>query len=186
MIDYETFCKIRKRHDQEGLNASQIAAELCIDRNTVAKWVKTPRYHPRKTVVRPSLLDPFKADIMRMLEKHEYTATQILQRIREQGFEGGSTIVTDYVRKIRPRRSKAYLKLSFAPGECAQVDWGCYGSVNVGNTRRRLSFFVMTLCYCRLSYVEFTVSQTMEHFLGNLAMVAYREGIRRSRIGPPE
>ena len=165
MIDYETFCRIRKLHDQEGLNTAQIAAELCIDRETAARWVKMPRYRPRKTVARPSKLDPFKADIARMLEKHEYSATQVFQRIREQGFEGGSTIVTDYVRKIRPRHSKAYLKLSFAPGECAQVDWGCYGSVPVGNTRRRLSFFVMTLCYCRLSYVEFTVSQTMEHFL---------------------
>ena len=55
--------------------------------------------------------------------------------------------------------------LSFAPGECAQVDWGSYGSVNVGSTSRRLSFFVMVLCYSRLMYVEFTVSQTMEHFL---------------------
>jgi hypothetical protein len=36
----------------------------------------------------------------------------------------------------------------------------------VGNTRWRLSFFVMVQCYSRQMYVEFTVSQTMEHFLG--------------------
>ena len=58
------------------------------------------------------------------------------------------------------------MTLSFEPGECAQVDWGEYGSVNVGSTRRRLSFFVMVLCYSRLMYVEFTVSQKMEHFPG--------------------
>ena len=40
-----------------------------------------------------------------------------------------------------------------------------YGSIGVGSARRRLSFFVMVLCYSRLMYVEFTVSQTMEHFL---------------------
>jgi len=50
-------------------------------------------------------------------------------------------------------------------GECAQLDWGEYGSIGVGSTRRRLSFFIMVLCYSRLMYVEFTVSQTMEHFL---------------------
>jgi transposase len=55
--------------------------------------------------------------------------------------------------------------LAFAPGECAQVDWGSYGTVRVGDTTRRLSFFVMVLCYSRQLYVEFTVSQTMEHFL---------------------
>jgi transposase len=50
----------------------------------------------------------------------------------------------------------------FPLGECAQIDWGEYGSIGVGSTRRRLSFFVMVLCYSRLMYVEFTVSQTME------------------------
>ena len=43
---------------------------------------------------------------------------------------------------------------------------GRYGSVNVGNTCRQLSFFVMVLCHSRLMCVEFTVPQTMEHFLG--------------------
>jgi hypothetical protein len=57
------------------------------------------------------------------------------------------------------------LTLSFAPGECAQVDWGEYGSVAVGETRRKLSFFVMVLCYSRMTYVEFTLSQKMEQFL---------------------
>ena len=57
------------------------------------------------------------------------------------------------------------LTLAFAPGECAQVDWGSFGSVPVGQTYRRLSFFVMVLCDSRMRYVEFTVSQTREHFL---------------------
>jgi len=55
--------------------------------------------------------------------------------------------------------------LEFAPGECAQVDWGSFGSITVGSTRRRLSFFVMVLCYSRLMYVEFTLSEGMEQFL---------------------
>ena len=45
------------------------------------------------------------------------------------------------------------------------ADWGEWGSIPVGSTRWRLSFFVMVLCYSRLMYVEFTVAQTMEHFL---------------------
>jgi transposase len=40
-----------------------------------------------------------------------------------------------------------------------------FGAVPVGQTQRRLRFFVMVLCYSRMLYVEFTVSQTMEHFL---------------------
>nr|MBC8360355.1 IS21 family transposase [Candidatus Desulfatibia profunda] len=165
MIDYELFAKIRHLKEHEGLTAPQIAAELAIDVRTVRKWL-TAKFRPKKITPRPSKLDPFKRDIVRMLETHPYTATQIFQRICEQGFDGGYSIVKRYVRKIRPPKSPAFLKLSFAPGECAQVDWGSYGAVNVGSTRRRLSFFVMVLCYSRMMYVEFTVSQTMEHFLG--------------------
>ena len=88
-----------------------------------------------------------------------------MQRLREAGYSGGLTVLKDYLRTIRPPRGKVFLKLAFAPGECAQIDWGEYGSVAVGSTRRKLSFFVMVLCYSRQMYVEFTVSQTMEHFL---------------------
>jgi len=165
MIDYPTFVRIKHLHQDKGLKCSQIARELSLDERTVASWLNENQYHQRKPVQRSSKLDPFKADIIRMLETHPYSAAQVLQRIREQGFDGGYTIVKEYVRKIRPRPKKAYLTLSFAPGECAQVDWGCYGSVSVGDTTRRLSFFVMVLCYSRMMYVEFTVSQTREHFL---------------------
>ncbi len=166
MIDYETYVRIRNYFTREGLYYSQIADELNLDHRTVAKWANEDRYLPRRSVNRPSKLDPFKNDIVRMLEKHPLTARQIFQRIQQNGFDGGITIVTDYVRKIRPPKVKPYLKLVFAPGECAQVDWGSYGNVRVGSTSRRLSFFVMVLCHSRMMYVEFTVSQTMEHFLG--------------------
>lgn len=165
MIDYEFFQKAKHLREQEGLTPPQIADALSLDVRTVRKWLGKNRYTPRKATLRASKLDPFKRDIGRMLDAHPYTASQIYQRIREQGFDGGYTIVKEYVRKVRPPKSRAFLTLSFAPGECAQVDWGSYGSVAVGETRRRLSFFVMVLCYSRMMYVEFTVSQTMEHFL---------------------
>jgi len=166
MIDYETFVKIKVYKDQHGLKCSQIARELNLDYRTVEKWFGQKHYQPRKSPRRASKLDPFKVQIVRMLEAHPYTAAQIFQRLREDDFDGGYTIVKEYVRKVRPPKIKAFLKLSFAPGECAQVDWGSYGSIAVGETRRRLSFFVMVLCYSRMMYVEFSVSQTMEHFLG--------------------
>jgi len=166
MIDYETFVKIKVYKDQHGLNCSQIARELNLDYRTVEKWLDQKQFQQRKSPRRASKLDAFKGQIQRMLETYPYTAAQIFQRITEDNFDGGYTIVKEYVRKVRPAKIKAFLKLSFAPGECAQVDWGSYGSVSVGETRRRLSFFVMVLCYSRMMYVEFTVSQTMEHFLG--------------------
>lgn len=166
MIDYETYVQIRNYFTRDGLKPSQIADALSLDQRTVARWLNAKRYQPRKASNHKSKLDPFKTNIIKMLEKHPYSARQIFQQIQKDGYDGGVTIVEDYVRKVRPPKTKAFLKLVFAPGECAQVDWGSYGTVNVGSTTRRLSFFVMVLCHSRMMYVEFTVSQTMEHFLG--------------------
>jgi len=165
MIDYHCFCQIKDLHARQGLNAPQIAKELALDPRTVAYWLAQDHFRPRKPRPHASKLDPFKAQIIRLLERYPYSAAQVFQRLREQGFDGGYSIVKAYIRTIRPRRQLAFLTLAFAPGECAQVDWGSFGSVPVGQTQRRLSFFVMVLCYSRMLYVEFTVSQTMEHFL---------------------
>ncbi len=165
MIDYETFARIKHLHDVKGLRAAQIARELGLNERTVQRRIEAKQFLPRKSVQRPSLLDPFKNTAVKMVESYPYSASQIHQRLKEEGFVGGYTAVKKFVRKVRPKREKAYLTLAFAPGECAQVDWGSYGSIRVGETMRRLSFFVMVLCYSRQMYVEFTVSQTMEHFL---------------------
>ncbi len=165
MISYETFSKIRHYRDSLGLSASQIAKALSLDSRTVIKWIDESHFNPRKPSPRASKIDPYKTLILGMLESHPYSAAQILQRIQEEGFDGGYSIIKEFVRKVRPRRAPAFLKLAFAPGECAQVDWGSFRSVTVGNTKRRLSFFVMVLCHSRLMYLQFTLSQTMEHFL---------------------
>ena len=67
--------------------------------------------------------------------------------------------------QVRPKRKPAFLTLAFAPGEASQVDWGLYKTIQVGETTRKLNFFVMVLCHSRMMYVEFTLSQSMEHFL---------------------
>lgn len=165
MIDYETYVRIKDFHQNRGLTVTQIADELALDPRTVADWLAKPHFIPRQNTPRPSKLDPFKPAILRMLEHHPYTATQLFQRLGEEGYEGGFSILKEYVRAVRPKRVPAYLTLAFAPGECAQVDWGEHGTVAIGSTRRRLSFFLMVLCHSRMMYLEFTPSQTMEHFL---------------------
>ena len=47
--------------------------------------------------------------------------SKILQRLREEGYDGGVTILRDYVRRIRPPKRPVYLKLHFAPGEFEAV-----------------------------------------------------------------
>ena len=108
---------------------------------------------------------PFKGEIIRLLAQHDYSAQQIFQQLKERGYQGRYTILKAFVRQVRPKPRPAFLTLHFEPGECAQVDWGCAGSVPVGSTRRRLSFFLMVLAFSRKLYLEFTLAETLEHFL---------------------
>jgi len=137
MIDYHRFCQIKHLHVHQGLNASQIAKEVALDRRTVAYWLTQDHFRPRKPRPHTSKLDPCKPDIVRLLERHPYSAAQVFQRLREQGFAGSYELVKAYVRMVRPRRQTAFLTLAFAPGECAQVDWGSFGAVPVGHTHRQ-------------------------------------------------
>ena len=164
MIDYVRWCRLKELAERDHLKATQIARALGLAARTVRKWLKEP-YRPRKRVQRASVLDAFKGQIMGMLKEHPYSAVQVLTMLQDQGFSGGITTVKDYIQQIRPRGQEAYLTLSFTPGECAQVDWGSWEMIEVGNTRRRLSFFVMVLGYSRMLYVEFTLGQSQEHFL---------------------
>jgi transposase len=165
MIDYETYCRIQHLHRHDALSVPQIGRALGLDPRTVSTWLEVTQFRPRQAQRRTSKLDPYKRTIVQLVERHPYSAVQIYQRLREQGYDGGITILKDYLLTVRPVRAPAFLTLAFAPAECAQIDWGQWGSITVGNTRRRLSFFLMVLCYSRLLYLEFTVSQSMEFFL---------------------
>jgi transposase len=166
MIDYATWCAIRDGMAKH-LNAPQLAAHLGLDVRTVRHWMNHP-YAPRASVKRPSKLDPFKGRIVGWLDAHPLSSQQVFQRLQDAGYEGGISLVKDYVSTIRPRHREAFLTLAFSPGDVAQVDWGEYKTITVGSTRRRLSFFVMVLAWSRQMYVEFTLSQTMEQFLSAL------------------
>ena len=168
MIDYQTFQQIRLLHDQQKLNAAQIARSLGLHWQTVQKWIGRPRYEARAAAPptrRDSKLAAFKGMIVRLLESHPFTAAQLLSRLRAEGYQGGYSILKDFVRSVRPRNAPAFLTLHFAPGQCAQVDWGSWGTIRVGATRRALSFFVMVLCWSRRLFVEFTLGQSQEQWL---------------------
>jgi transposase len=164
VIDYATYCRLRSLQADQHLKVSQMAQQLALDKKTVRYWLQHD-YHQPKRPGRGSKLDAHKPLIRSWLETHDLSAQQVWQRLQVQGVQAGYTIVRDYVRLVRPRPVKAFLSLHFAPGECLQVDWGSWGAIGVGSTRRRLSFFAAVLCYSRMLYLEFTLGQSQEQFL---------------------
>jgi len=88
---------------------------------------------------------------------------------RNHGYTGSYSSVYRMVAAIgRSRPPAATVRLSFAPGEAAQVDFGA-GPVLLDPERgvpRRAWAFVMTLCFSRHQYVEFVWDQTVATWLG--------------------
>lgn len=167
MIGYERFWQM-KQAQTAGRTAPQIALEMNLHVQTVRKWLERERYERSRGAQRQrrSKLDAYKGAIVRWVDGHPFTGMQLWHKLRDQGYTGGYSILKDYLRRIRPNRTEAFLTLKFAPGQCAQVDWGSFGSVPVDGTRRALSFFVLVLAHSRWLYVEFTLGQSQEWFLG--------------------
>ena len=106
MIDYACFCQIKHLHAHDGLNASQIAQTLTLDPRTVAYWLAQEHFRPRQPRQRSSKLDPFKPEIVRLVERYPYSAAQVFQRLRERGFDGGYSLVKAYVRGQTPQAGR--------------------------------------------------------------------------------
>ena len=112
-------------------------------------------------------LEPFKPYIVeRLTDYPSLTATRLLLELRDRGYAHSVTIVQRYVAKVRaPRAKKAYLRVETEPGEVAQVDWGSFGHMRIGNTQRPLSAFAIVLKWSRVLYVDFSLDQRMDTFL---------------------
>jgi len=61
------------------------------------------------------------------------------------------------------RSKEAFLRLEFAPGETAQVDWGEFGDPFHDGVK--IHCFAIVLYYSRYMYIEFTKSEKFEDFI---------------------
>src|SRR5260370_12561503 len=107
-----------------------IGRELNLDEETVAKWARQKTYCQHLRARRKSKLDPYKPIIQRWLEQHPYSAAQIFQRLRaEEAYTGGISILTNYVRRVRPVRAPAFLTQRFPPGDYTPANLACTRSM---------------------------------------------------------
>ena len=156
MIDYETYCKIKDYHDRQHLTVAQTACSLGLNAQTVRKWVKSSQYHARHSVPRSSRLDPFKDQVVRLLVQNPYSTRQIYKRLRKDGFDGGLTIVKEYVRLIGQRCRPDLPKLAFASGEAAKT------SRHEPSNRRASSTYTLHIEHATCSTLEVDVSSAAD------------------------
>jgi len=164
----ERFAEVLKLAFVDGLGVRAIARRLRMARKTVRRILDRERRKqaPRPASPRPTLLGPYDGAIRQMLsETPELRAPAVLERLRPLGYRGGVTVLRDRLRQLRPHAEREpFLTLDFAPGAAVQVDWADFGFALPG-CPRRVSAFVMALCYSRMLYLEFVLSQAMGSFL---------------------
>ena len=118
--------KVRRAHFQDGLSGRQIARDFGISRDSVSKmlsYFEPPGYRRTAAIKRPKL-DPYVDQIDHWLvedkdrpRKQRHTAKRIFERLGDEcGFNGGYTIVKDYVRSKKRGSREMFVPLSHPPG----------------------------------------------------------------------
>src|SRR6202789_2049911 len=161
------WAEIRRLTEIEKLSARVIARRLHCSWRTVARALALEQPPARSVANRVSRLDPFKAKIDALLAKYpDLSAVRVHEEIARgpDGYTGSVITVRRYVRSIRSARGRVYQEVHYDPAQAMQVDWGECGRVQVGNTSRKVSVLVAVLCYSRMTYIEFTLSQRKAEF----------------------
>jgi hypothetical protein len=125
VLDVQRWAEIRRMKEVEGLSIHEIVRRTGHDRNTVRRALRRegpPRY------VRPprqSKLAPFKDEIQRLLQDDpRLPGKRMRELIEVLGYDGGKTILDDYLRDLRPlyERKRTYQRTIYRPGELLQFD----------------------------------------------------------------
>jgi transposase len=162
-----SWAEIRRLAEIENLSAREIARRLRCSWRTVALALRLEQPPAGSAPSRASRLDPYKSKIDALLAKYpELSAVRVHEEIARgpDGYTGSVLTVRRYVRSIRPARGRVYQEVHYEPAQAMQVDWGECGRVVIGNTTRKVSVLVAVLCYSRLTYIEFTLSQRKAEF----------------------
>lgn len=184
MLDAGIVAEIRRLFYAEHWRVGTIASQLGVHPEAVRRAIHRVPGQMAKLPPRRRLIDPFLPWLTQTLERYPRLGAPVLHRmLRERGYTGGLFHLRRVLRPLRPSHREAFTRLMSLPGEAAQVDWADFGRVTLGRAQRRLSAFVMTLCYSRALYVEFFFDQSLGNFLrGHVRAFEHFAGVTRQVV----
>jgi transposase len=155
VVGVERWAEIRRMVLVERRSQREVARQLGLARETVARAVRAevPPKYERPPVV--SKVDPFKEWIVEQLRTDPSIQSLRLREMAiELGYEGGKSIFDDYVREVRPRFliKRTFQRTIYRPGELVQCDlWEPRERVSVGHGQLRRGYVVtVELCWSRV------------------------------------
>ena len=151
----------------KGWSIRRISRELNISRERIHRWVvsnsvlrdTTPEAGIRQKKQSTSKLDPHKSFIGDLLDRYsDITGQRVYEHLREKGYDGGITIVRDYLKSIRVVASKTPVRMvETLPGQRAAHDWSDYRvqfTTNKPGELTPVTFFSYILGYSRRQYIS--------------------------------
>ena len=180
----QQWMEIRRRVLVEGVSKRQVCRETGLHWDTLNKMLEHPEPPGyRRSKPPSSKLDDYRPTIERILQadkqlpkRQRHTAKRIYERLCDEGFTGGYTIVKDAVRQLRDRNQEVFVPLSHAPGE-AQVDFG-QALVKMAGVLRKVAFFAMVLPYSdAMLIVAFERECTETFWEGHVRAFAFFGGV---------
>ena len=156
---------------RQGISVSAIARQLGIDRKTVRKHIAAgltaPSYKarpPRERAI--ASFEPYLRE--RLTAYPTLTGRRLWREIKERGYAGGYTAVTDLLRELRPPRAKGFeVRFETPPGEQAQVDFARFDVefFDEPGVKRIVWLFSIVLGHSRFIWARFVLHQDMQSVL---------------------
>src|SRR3990170_8487651 len=177
MIGKEGFAVIQVLH-QRGVYQKDIAEELQVHPKTVSRALKRQGAAERERVKRGSKLDTHKGKVDQLLSEGVWNARVILREIQAEGYEGGYSILLEYIQPKRVfRPGRATVRFETEPGKQLQSEWGEV-VVEIGGVRRKVHFIVNELGYSRRFHFWCTEREDAEHtYEGLICSLEYFGGV---------
>ncbi|HZU28808.1 MAG TPA: IS21 family transposase [Bryobacteraceae bacterium] len=149
---------------REGLSIQAIGELTGYDRKTIRKYLLkpdgAPAYRPRAP--QAGKLEMFKPYLQERLKAGVWNACVLLRELRQRGYAGGYSILTDWLRPQRAAAQTVAVRRFETPaGKQAQVDWGHLGTLDSNGRERQLWGFTFTLGYSRVMMAEAALDQKL-------------------------
>jgi transposase len=148
VVGVEQWAEIRRLHFVRGLSMREIHRRTGLHRDTISRAIRSEAPPAYRRAPSGSKLDPFKDEIHRLLkEDPRLPGQRVRELIAPLGFDGGKTIVDDYLREVRPLfapRPRTFQRTVYRPGEICQFDlWEPRAEVPVGHGQTRRAWVVV-------------------------------------------
>jgi transposase len=157
---------------RQGLTVSAIARRTGHDRKTIRKYIERglepPAYKPREPG--PSLIGPFEAFLCERVGRYpDLTGRRLWREVRELGFTGAYSTVTEFLRGMRPPPEPAIFERRFEtpPGRQAQVDFAFFKVAfeDEPGAERVVWLFSLVLGHSRMIWARFVAQQDLATLL---------------------